>query len=188
MSRRVKCKYCGELGTSDTFYKLTENNKNKYFCNEYEADQYLQAELKRKEQNELRSDALTFIHDEVYELQEGELLEKYIVKRTNELSSFYPWQVIKGCFKMKRKTIQYILRNKDFKNGYYQSKYILAIIESVINDVNKAWNKKLQKESRMKRMDEDIIDVDTYELSTKINVKNNNENKGIADFLEEDEL
>lgn len=186
MSRKVKCKYCGELGTSDIFYKLSEGNKNKYFCDKNEADQYLQAELKRKEQNELRSDALTFIHDEVLEYQEKQLLPKYIIKRTSELSEFYPWQVIKGCFKMKRKAIQLSIQTKEFNNEYFMAKYIMAIVESVINDVNGKW-KYLQQQKQDSQRIVKTLQVDVYEeiSNEQINVKK--ERRDISRFLDEED-
>lgn len=186
MGRKVKCKYCSELGTSDTFYKLSEGNKNKYFCNKNEADQYLQAELKRKEQNELRSEALTYIHDEVLEYQEKQLLPKYIIKRTSELSEFYPWQVIKGCFKMKRKAIQLSMQTKEFNNEHFMAKYIMAIVERVINDVNALW-KHRQVQLQERELIINNIQMDVYEnMSTEqINIKK--ENKDISEFLDEED-
>lgn len=185
MSRRVKCKCCGKAGTNETFTKIEYKNKNVYFCNESEANSFLEEENKKVQDALLRSETLTFIHDEVFELPEGKLMPLYITQRLKELNVYYPWQVLKGSFKMKRPAIQDSIRRMDFKSDYHMGKYVMAIVERVLNEVNGKWeflNKQIKESERVTA----TVQEDVYEeMSKEVVIKS--ERKDITKFIDDDE-
>ena len=66
-------------------------------------------------------------------LQEG----NYATNRNLPRNAKYPYRVILNTFKLCKRNIKYAMRNKSFKNERAMFNYIMAIVESNLNDVYK---------------------------------------------------
>lgn len=188
MARKVKCKICGNSNEIVDSYKVEKISPtsgkvtNLYYCSKDEHDTYFDEKNRLRE---LRSEAFTYIHDEILQYGEGILLPSVMVKRLDELSKAYVWQVIQGTFKYKREAIHYAMKTKNFNSEFVMSKYILAIIESSLNDVNVMWKRKLIRDSKEKQVTQNV-NVDVYEEMTE-SVIVKREESSISQFLDEDD-
>lgn len=187
MARKVKCRICGKtLEQTDAYLHIrvsekTKKEKREYYCSQLE---YEIEEEKKQELNKLKSDCFTYIHDTVLQLEEGQLIPLSMTKRIGELSNYYPYQVIRGSFVLKLNDIQYALSTKEFKSDHVKGKYVMAIIENVINDVNGMWKRKQQNENKQNSIKK-IVEVEIYDESNRSSKRNRK--NGISEFLEDGE-
>lgn len=181
MARKVTCQICKKKGTSDTFFKVTDDKgKNKYYCSREEYEQYINEREKREK-------LIKFIAKEILELEEGQIVNPILMKKINELHGFYDYDVIYECFKANKDTIKYWLSTKQFSSEYGMFSYVMKIIESNINDVYKQEEMKKWQEEKIKNNDIDVdLFNDMHELTIKINnIKNKDD---ITVFLDEEDL
>lgn len=177
MARKCKCFLCKKEGSTDTFYKVTDDKgKNKYFCSQDEYENDVKQKQKRKQ-------LLEYVAVEVLEYEEGQIVPPVIVKRIGELNKFYDFDVIMETFKQNKETIQYWIKNKNFTNEYGMSSYLMKIIEGNINDVYNKYKHKLKQEHKQKNNDINLEIINDIQPVVK---KNND--VGILAFLDEEDL
>lgn len=190
MGVKVKCRICKQkIERSDAYLhtRVIEKSKKEvreFYCSKNEYD----TEMNRIEElAKLKSECFTYVHDDVLQLGEDILIPLSMTKGIHELSKGYPYQVIKGTFKYKIEAIQYAIKTKDFKSDHVKGRYIMAIINSSINDVLAMWNRKLQQESTERSVN-DSLDINTYNnMNEEITVKPK-VTSGISQFLDEDDM
>lgn len=177
MARKVTCQLCKTKGTSDTFYKVTDDKgKSKYYCNELELNNF---NLEKEKFKEL----MRYIAMEVLNYQDGQIVPPTIVKRIRTMNNFYDYEVIHECFKDNKENIQYWISNKNFDSEFGMANYIMRIIENNINDVYNKWKHKKVTEQKTESSSLDL------EIINDLNEnKTTRENNGIMDFLDEEDI
>lgn len=179
MARAVKCKICKAKGDSDTFYRVTDDKgRNSYYCSKEEYEQ-------REKEKEDRYMLLKYVAEEVLEYDNGQIVPPSMVKRIEKLSKFYGFNVIKETFYLNKETIQYWIRTKDFSNEYGMCSYVMAIIESNINDAYKKWKREQEQKAKMKSKTIDTMIFDDLVMTEPIKQSNS---KDISMFLDEEDL
>lgn len=177
MGRKCVCQICKKKGNTDEFYKLSKNGKNKYYCSKEEYDQYQLNITKRYE-------LLKFIAEDILEYENGQIVPPIMVKKIDNLSKFYDFEVIHKCFELKQNDIKYWIKTKEFDNEYGMSSYVMRIVENNINDVYEEWKRKKQTiEKEKTELDVEIIN-EVMETKTTVKKANN----GILDFLDEEDI
>lgn len=177
MARKCKCKFCRKDTMTDTAYKVVVNDKNVYYCTE---EEYIQDKKDKESYKQL----MTYIALEVLGYEEKQIIPPVMTKKINELRESYNDEVVLNCFKDNTQNIKYWIMAKSFKNEYAMASYIMAIINSNINDTYKEW-----KESKKRQMQQNkkVDDIDISVMNTGSNYKAKT-NSGIANFLEEGDL
>lgn len=203
--RKVKCKYCNELITEcedlvvlkektksdksknihlhkncqNDYIELMEykDNEIKWFNEVYE---YIKELLNYSDTQKLPNSLVTRIQD----LRNGTVMQRG-VGRVIKSKEGYTYQTILNTFLTLSDKIRWALENKDFTNEANKISYMMAIIDSNINDL--------------------VVQENTMNNSNNIKAKNNliNEeknnqtrkkveyipqSKGIAKFLDEDDF
>jgi hypothetical protein len=177
MARSCTCQICKKKGTSDVFYKVTnDKGQNKYYCSKEEYDGHVY-EIKR--QKELKE----YIAVEILNYEEGQIVPPVMIKKLNELNKFYDCEVIHECFKEKKEDIQYWITTKNFANEYGMVSYVMKIIEGSINDTYTKWKHKKNQEQKK---DSNEIDLGIMN-ETKVNVITKKDT-GILEFLDEEDI
>lgn len=177
MAKKCTCQICKTKGTTDVFYKVTDDKgKNKYYCNKEEYDNFINEKIKRE-------NLIKYIAEEVFQYEEGQIVPPVLLRKIKELHGFYGYEVIHECFKQNNETIQYWIKTKDFTSEYGMVSYIMKIIESNINDIFKDWKfvKQQQVKQETNELNLDIIN----ELNTTKKIKKDN---GILAFLDEEDM
>lgn len=177
MARKCTCQICKNKGTTEAFYKVTdEKGKSKYYCNKEEYDNMISERNKRTE-------LLKYIAIEVLNYEEDQIVPPVITKKIKEMNSFYDYEVIHECFKMNKETIQYWITNKNFDSEYGMASYIMRIIENNINDVYNKWkhSKKTEQKQENNSLDLEMIN----EINNNHKIERDN---GILDFLDEEDV
>ncbi|MFS1518606.1 hypothetical protein V1503_19395 [Bacillus sp. SCS-151] len=178
MARKCKCKICRTEGTTDTFYKVTnEKGKNSYFCSEEEYKQSLEEKVKYKE-------LMCFISEQILGYKEGQIVPPVLVKKIMQLKQFYNYEVILKAFELKKDDIHYWIIVKNFNSEYGKVSYIMKIIEGCINDVHDEWVRKKSQHHQQEKHDINSLMNEDIIIKNR-NIKNDN---SILDFLEEDDL
>jgi hypothetical protein len=177
MARKVTCKLCKNKGDTDTFYKLTdEQGKSKYYCNQEEYDNFINEKLKREK-------LIDYVVLDVFGYEEGQTINSILFKKLKDLNNFYDNDVIYECFKEHKDTIQFWIKTKGF-DEFHTICYVMKIIEGNINDVYKKWKIKKQQETKQENNSVDLETLNQLDNHTK-NKKNN---RGIATFLDEEDM
>lgn len=142
--RKCKCQITKEIGTTDIFYKVNENGKNKYYKNKKIYDKYM------KQKND-RDILLKYIALEILDYQEKQIVPTILLKKIKELNEFYEYEVIYEAFKEKKDTLKYWINlDGKFNSEYQKVSYMMAIINNSINDIYERWKikqQRLQKEN-----------------------------------------
>lgn len=177
MARKCTCKICGSKGDTDIFYKVTnEKGVNRYYCNKDEYDQLMLSQEKY-------ICLMKYIAIDVLDYEDGQIVPPVLVRKIRNLNKFYDYEVIHECFKQCNDDIKYWISTKNFDNEFGMSSYIMKIIESNINDIYSKW--KHQNKTKQKQ-DDSSIDLG---LINEINdIKINNHDNGIMNFLDEEDL
>jgi coenzyme F420-reducing hydrogenase alpha subunit len=178
MARKCTCKLCKAKGTTDVFYKVTDNSgKNRYYCNEKEYVDYMTDKGNREE-------LLKYIALEVFDYEDGQIVNPILLKKIKEMNGFYAYEVIQECFKENKDSIQYWMANKNFTNEYGMISYIMKIIEGNINDIYNKWK---YKNKQQVEKDNNNVDVDFINQLDMSEIKTKSEH-GILAFLDEEDI
>ena len=209
MARQVKCAFCGSKGSSDEFYKIAINlecTRFSYYCSEQEYEMYKQLEedkiaekeaiaLEKEIQQQIKrvetdkyNNLMKYVVETLLNYEKGMVFPKTLANKVKELRGFYPYEVIHDSFKLSEDSIVWALNNKNFDKEYGMISYIMAIVESNINDVYKKYLELEKLNNALKEtvneVETDIIQAHMFDLEYKP-IKLNN---SIASFLEEDEI
>jgi hypothetical protein len=201
--RRVKCKYCNELIDKDDKITLKDTTstgkvKNTYLHRQCENDykelmEYKQEEIKWfNEVYEYIKELLGYtscqqlpksLITRLYDLRNGTVMMRG-VGRVVKSKEGYKYDVILNTFLTNSDTIRWSFDNKIFKNEQNKINYMMAIIDSNINNTYIEMNSKLSNDIIKKR--------NNLSDSIKPNNINNNilpkKNTGISRFLDEDDF
>ncbi len=116
----VKCKICGNKIEKKEAYKVVQDNKNFYYCNETEYQSY------KEEQNKL-----TLIYETIYIIFNYKCTNSALYKEINDLIQIY----------QKDKVLSYLIDNKEFLSSkleksftseYAKIRYFAAILKNNI--------------------------------------------------------
>lgn len=170
MARRCKCQVTGEWGTVSTFYKVPYKNRNLYYKDE-------ETYLNYKAEMKIKQDINRFVAFEVLNYDSNQYLPPYFLKRINDLGKNYPFEVILETFKNNADTLKYWMSQEDkFENESGRLNYIMAIINSKINDEYEKWRAR----ERQAQIEENIeVNVDLLDVE----LTNKKSDSGISDFL-----
>lgn len=166
MARQCKCKACGAVGTTDTFFLVKVNNRNQYYCSEEEYNEINKENKDKERMYEVFADILGY-----------DYLTPNFRKKLAEIPESPA--IIVDTFNRKRSDIIYAINNKTFQNDFLKFSYILAIVKNNVQET-KALAKKKEKQIRQTN------DID-LELFNMENTKRK-PHKGISEFLEGDEV
>ncbi|WP_025909315.1 hypothetical protein [Priestia flexa] len=177
MARKCSCQICKTKGSTDVFYKVTDDKgKNKYYCSKEEYDSF----MKDKENREY---LIKYIAVDVFNYSEGQIIPPILLKRIKELNVFYDYEVIYECFKDSKDNIKYWIENKGFSSEYGMVSYIMKIIESNINDIYNKWKYKKSQEQKKKNNDLNLEIINEITEIKQVKKSNN-----ILDFLDEEDV
>lgn len=155
----VKCKICGNKIDRNTAYKVVVNDKNNYFCNEYEY-------MKDKEEKRCRVKIFGVITD----IFNYEIKNSVLNKEISDIAKIHTYSVLYQFLLDNKDRIFRILDNKSFTSEYAKVKYFSAIIKNQIASYKK--NIKVEHEKKV------YIDV------VKISYKPKKQKKSIDEYME----
>ncbi|QJI52405.1 hypothetical protein [Psychrobacillus phage Perkons] len=181
MGREITCQICRNKGDSEVFYKIVnDKGVNKYYCNkeEYEEREKSIAEYK---------DLMKYVVEDLLEYKTGMVYPKTLVSRVRKLSEFYSYSIIKESFYQNREVITWAIHNKGFKNEHGMVSYIMAIVDSKMNDIYKSWLIEKDIEDRIRNKKVDVQLMESIDMDTPVIIKKK-EKDSIMSFLEEDEI
>ena len=166
--RKVVCRVTGEYGTSDKFYKVIENGKNKYYKSEEIYKGYKKQQLYRQKTLDLIFDLLGY--------EEDQYLPPMLLGKIKKLNNYFTYEVIYETFQQSHKTLQYWINIKEkFSSEYSRINYMMAIIQNKINSIGKQLKRK--KLIQIKNIDVDMEIMNENLISKKTNKID------ISDFL-----
>ncbi|MGG2091336.1 hypothetical protein AB1283_01040 [Bacillus sp. S13(2024)] len=178
MARKCSCAICKNKGNTDVFYKVTdEKGKSKYYCNKEEYDNFINEKNKRE-------NLINYILFDVFNYEEGQLINSILFKKIKELNSFYDYEVVLECFGEQKENIQYWIKTKEFTSEYNMICYVMKIIEGNINDTHKKW--KFKKKQELKR-ENNLVDFEILNQLDNEKITNTN-NSGILAFLDKEDI
>lgn len=206
---KVKCRYCEEfLLKKDAIILEKENSKGtkiKIFLHKECERDY--KELMEYKANEIKwfNELYIYIQEDLLDYNKNQKLPKLLVTRLQDLRNGtimqkgigrickskegYPYNIILDTFLSNSESIRWAFTNKDFKSEKNKINYMMAIIDSNINDTYIKFKTNIKISDTKKR--DNIIEE---EKLINENVSSNqqhietNKNKGISRFLSEDEL
>lgn len=124
MSRKVKCQITGEVVTSDNFYKITTNGKNKYYKSEEVYEEWLKIKDLREK-----------ILDKITSLLRFYTVDKMVLKELKTLSEKCSYEVIWKAIELNEKELSYWVNSKEFNNNFGKVRYFFAILSNKVNEV-----------------------------------------------------
>jgi len=154
----VKCKCHNNKIERDAAYKVVVNNKNEYYCNEYEY-------LKIKEEKENRINTYNIIND----IFGYVVINTILFKEINEISKVYSYTKIYSYIKENLDNLNKFM-NKNFNNEYGKIKYFTTIIKNNLKDYI------IPKREIVKISDSEIIE-NKYSIKPR--------RKSIEDYIKE---
>lgn len=204
MGRKSKCKYCDEIIEKEDMYIIegetsTGNPKkirvHKQCLNDFnelmeykdkevkwfnETYEYLKELLDYTSEQKLPKRLVTRIQD----LRNGVGIERG-VGRVVKSKEGYPYDIILDTLLSNADVIRWAIEQKNFKDENTKINYIMAIVDSHINDTYIAFQSKLSSED-IKDKDNIIEEERTIRIIPEV-VKLK-KNTGISKFLEDDEF
>ena len=163
MAKICKCHICKKKLNTEIAYKVTNNNKNKYYCSENEYLKYLKEEAEKKSCLEI-----------IKEVTDTKFVAPIMVKAINELREYYTYKEIGQTFIDKRESIKWFLDNKGKdEKEYAKTRYISTIIINGIENTKKRLDKEMEvKLNLFKQTNEveiDIMNIDTSNIKSRSN-------------------
>lgn len=206
--RLVTCRECGKKVRSiesDTC-STRRWGINMYFCCKEHKE--LWVERADKELAELGEwdDLYMFVKFEVLKYKEEQNLPRYLITRLKDMRNGvvsqlsggrliktkhkegYPFPVILATFKAKFDTIDYWFTTKSFKNEKQQINYMMAIIESNINDNYNKYLADLERDNKANiEIENSLIDDRNIEIAKQhYEMQFKKEEKNKTDIIEDE--
>lgn len=185
MARAVKCVICKCKGDSDSFIKVPkEKGGNSYFCSQEHLDEFEYQELEKRRANFILDYIATLIN-----YNETKLFPTAIRKELNRLRTMYEYNVIYKSLREGSDVIKWKANNDGWNSDWGMTRYIFAVIESKINDVERQMETRNESQKRAEAISNKlvesniIVDADVDKVTYKPK-----ENKDISNFLEGDDL
>ena len=121
--------------------------------------------------------------EDIYGYEKGMVFPTSLISRLAKLREFYTYDVIGSAFAYSHDAIKWALSNKTFKNEFGKTSYIMAIVESNINDV---YLDSKRKESQKSKKINIESSVDMELLSEEIiTPAYKSKGKDISEFLDD---
>ncbi|MEK4025350.1 hypothetical protein [Sporosarcina sp. FSL W7-1283] len=188
MARKVRCIYCRDYGTDETFYRVRKDsysNRFLYYCSEDEYKLDMENQRKKKEETRKYKDLMQYIMEDIYNYEKGMVFPTSLTRRIQKLREFYDYETIKSAFKHSKEAINWALNNKRFENEYNKTSYIMAIVNGNINDVYLN-NKRLESQREIQLQREKSVDVGLFNETVNSNTPiKKSKLKDISSFLDE---
>lgn len=191
---------------SDIFYSVKKEgrgNRFSYYCSKEEYELYIKEQkdsrkkkevlftekelnrLKKEQETKKYKDLMDFVMDEIYHYEKGMVFPSSLIVRIKKLKDFYDYDIIKDAFAASYDSIMWALSNKNFTNEYNKTSYIMAIVESKINDVYLEAKRKESQSEKALQVDQ-AIDLNLFNDSVDVNVSfKNSKMKDISAFLDD---
>jgi hypothetical protein len=184
MGRHCKCRWCDKPLTTDIAYGAVYNDKKVYTCNEAEFKLYIDKVSQEEVEYDAWCELYEFVKIEILKYDNSQTLPKYLVERLKDLRNGtifvmgkgrvpknkqgYCYEVIHETFKKCYRDIQFWFDNKTFQNERQKINYMMAIIDSNINDVYAKW-KKEQEQTAIEENKENLLDNKNIEVADAFN-------------------
>ena len=128
-------------------------------------------------ENKFKDELLKFISVNILNYNEKPL-PPFFLKRVNDLSKSYPYEVILQTFKQYKDTLVYWMgQDSKFKNESGRLNYLMAIIQNNISNVYERW----KVEQRHNKID-NTVNIDPDLMNVTISKPKNNI-KDISEFI-----
>ncbi len=190
---KVICKQCKNQIDKKEALQITEEGKKRssYFCNEFDYQLYKMDQDEKNRQLELEKvekqkfhELDIYIASDILQYDIGQIVPPNLKKRVKKLAERYDYEVIKLCFELMKKELNYYITTKEFTNEQHLVNYIMVVIENNINDAYKIWKRKKEIQVKQEKIEE-LVDVDLINSSLHTNKQKTND---ISMFLTEDDL
>lgn len=203
----IKCKYCNELllkADADLIIEITpKGNKKKIFLHKKCVDEYNELLEYKKNEITMFNEIYEYIKEfidysseqilprnlvtRIQDLRNGTIMQKG-VGRVVKSKDGYPYAVIFDTFLSNADDIRWAMANKTFKNENGKIAYLMAIIDSHINDTYMRFQNaedfnNIKKKNNIVEEEKEV----NYIHIPKANIKLN-KGTGISKFLDEDEF
>lgn len=189
MARKVRCVYCREYGTDETFYKVRKDsfsNRFSYYCtiDEYNID--MENQRKKEEETSKYKELMQYVMEEIYNYEKGMVFPSSLIRRIQKLREFYDYKTIMSAFKQSKEAVIWAINNKHFENEYNKTAYIMAIVNNNINDVYLN-NKRLESQREIQLQRENSLDVELFNDAANSNIPiKKSKVRDISSFLDDD--
>lgn len=182
MARKVRCVYCREHGRSGEFFKVQKEgyeNRFSYFCSESDYNKW-----SIEQQNKVKFKKLMeYVAEDIYGYEKGMIFPTSLISRIAKLHEFYTYDIIKDAFIHSYDSIKWALSNKTFKNEFGKTSYIMAIVESNINDVYLESKRKESQKSKKVNIEESV-DMELFNEEV-LAPTHKSKGKDISEFLDD---
>lgn len=182
MTRKVKCVHCGEYGRSNDFFKVQKEgykNRFSYFCSESDHQEW----SKEQEEKEKFKKMIEYIAEDIYGYEKGMVFPTSLITRIAKLHKFYTYDTIRSAFAYSYDSIKWALSNKTFTNEFGKTSYVMAIVESNINDVYLESKRKESQKAKKVNIDKSVdMELLNEEVLTP---SNKSKGKDISEFLDD---
>jgi YHS domain-containing protein len=196
-NKRCKCRWCSKPLSTDTAYKIRRDGKNIYFCDINESLEWLVKTEKEEAERDIMYVVRGYVKTEILGYKDIQKLPKYLIERIFDIRSGatfekgigriegdgngYPYEVILATFKNQRDNILYAFKNKQFENERQQINYMMAIVESNLNDNYMKWLRSKEIEKKVKV--EESVDINPMQYENVKFENNTQDNKDLSSFI-----
>jgi hypothetical protein len=181
-NKKCKCRQCNKNLTTNIAYKIRYNDKNVYFCDINESLEWLAKTKKEEAERDIMYTVRSYVKSEILGYRDVQKLPKYLIERIFDIrngatfekgigriegdGNGYPYEVILSTFKSERENILRSFQTKNFKNEKQQINYMMAIVESNLNDNYKKWLRDKEMEKKIKS--EESVDKTEHDIGFNI--------------------
>lgn len=134
----VKCKICGNKVDRTEAYKVVVNEKNQYYCNKNEYEEWKSKQVVKDNTYNL-----------IYDIFGRKITNTVLFKEVGELATIYTYEKILAYLTENKNYLSNVME-KDFVSEYAQIRYFTAILKNSLSDFTYI------KEQKIKRVEIDI--------------------------------
>lgn len=169
-------------------YRVEGHKKSKYFCSNDHFNEFLnrlELEKERRLDTDRFNEVDLYIAIEILQYELGQITPPNLKKRIQKLHKNYSYEVIKLCLELLKPELTSIINKKEFTDEQHMVNYIMVVVENHINDAYQIWKRRTEI---ARKQDSHSIDIDLMdEMVTTPSVNRKKTNKGIMEFLGEDD-
>lgn len=180
------CKEKIEKEVSESYLK--EGQKTyKYFCSIEHKQAYID-KLDKEKLKQIETDKFNdldiYIAAEILLYEIGQIVPPNLKKRVQKLHKNYSYEVIRLCFELMKPQLNGILNKKEFTDEQHMINYIMVVVENNINDAYRIWKR---RNEIARKQESHSIDINLMQEIKEDKPVVKKQNKGIMDFLEEED-
>lgn len=168
MARKCKCKLCKNQLTTDVAYKIVNNGKNEYYCDDIEYEAHLKEMTCKQEVLEYINKILGY-----------ESVNTIIYKELATIHKTFSYEEILNCFNCQGDKIIELININGIDREFNIIRYMYGVISRSIADDTKEFKANRNKKI-VKKISSEEIDIDSNNIK-KVN-KQKYESKPSTDF------